>query len=263
MGIHIIVCIKAVLLQAPAGQKASPAVRSIENVVLNPFDRSAVEAALGLKEKCQGTLTALTMGPESSVAALCEVMAMGADRAILATDRDMAGSDTLATSHVLAAAIKRLQPFDVVIFGPRTFDSDTGQIGPQTAAKLQIPQVTNVDEFLLADAADMRVSRTIDGYKETYTVEMPASFTIHSQSFPPRDLALPQLNAAFEEGPIERWNLSTLGIESSSVGEDGSPTRVISMSRIRKKRQCQFIEGTVEEQTEALVSHLVESGFVK
>jgi electron transfer flavoprotein beta subunit len=151
----------------------------------------------------------------------------------------------------------------VVIFGPRTFDSDTGQIGPQTAAKLQIPQVTNVDGFITADVADIRIARTIDGYKETYDVSFPASFTINPQCFPPRDLMLSRLNAAFEEGPIERLGVSPLGLKIDNVGEPGSPTRVISMSRIRKKRRCQFLEGTPEEQTEALVSQLVEAGFIK
>jgi electron transfer flavoprotein beta subunit len=263
MEIHIIVCIKAVLLQAPVGQKAASAARTMETVVLNPFDRCAVEAALELKKERKGRLTALTMGPESSTAALCEVMAMGADQAILVTDQVFAGSDTLATANVLAAAIRHLQPYDVVIFGPRTYDSDTGQIGPQTASKLQIPQVTNVDGFMTTERADICVSRTIDGIKEAYDVRFPASFTINPRHFPPRDLMLGHLNAAFEKGPIERWGGSALDVDLKSVGESGSPTRVVSLSRIHKKRRCQFVEGTLEQQTDELVTHLVEAGFIK
>ena len=134
MSLNIIVCIKSVVTSAPGGR----VVRTSDNCILNPFDRPAIETALKLREDNGGNVTAITMGPETGSIALYEALAMGVDKGVLVTDRAFAGSDTLATSKTLAAAIGKLKPFDLVIFGARSSDSDTGQVGPQTAVHLNI-----------------------------------------------------------------------------------------------------------------------------
>ena len=133
MDLNIIVCVKSVVLDAPKGR----VVRSSESCELNPFDRPVLEVALNLREAHGGKITAISMGPEASALALIETMALGIDRSILISDPALAGSDTLVTSTALAAAIQKIAPFDLVLFGTRTADSDTGQVGPQTAALLE------------------------------------------------------------------------------------------------------------------------------
>jgi len=128
MSVHIIVCIKSVVRSAPGGQ----AVRTPDNSELNPFDRPALEAALQIREALGGTITALSMGPQVNTEALAEAQAMGIDKGVLINDSALAGSDTLVTSRVLAAGIAKLAPYDLVMFGMRSSDSDTGQVGPQT-----------------------------------------------------------------------------------------------------------------------------------
>ena len=116
MKLRIIVCIKSVLLDAPNGQ----VIRLPEKCALNPFDRPAIEMALELREKNGGSVTALSMGPEVASLALYEAMAMGVDRSVLISDPALAGSDTLATSRALGAAIMQLKDFDLLLFGTRT-----------------------------------------------------------------------------------------------------------------------------------------------
>ena len=117
---HIVVCIKSVIINA-AG---AGVVRSHESTELNPFDRPVLETALRIREARGGTITALSMGPESSISAISEARAMGVDRGILLSDPALGGSDTLATSLALATGVNKLKPFDLVLFGTRTSDSD-------------------------------------------------------------------------------------------------------------------------------------------
>ncbi|MCG2778350.1 MAG: electron transfer flavoprotein subunit beta/FixA family protein, partial [Desulfobacterales bacterium] len=129
MGIQIIVCIKSII----ANGLNERVIRSSDPRELNPYDRPVLEVALRIREELGGTITALSMGPEPCAFTLNEAMAMGVDRGVLLNDPALAGADTLATSNALAAAIKKLAPFDLVLFGTRAADSDTGQVGPQTA----------------------------------------------------------------------------------------------------------------------------------
>ena len=135
MSLRIIVCIKSVLKTAQMGGP----LRNADNSELNPFDRPALEAAIRLTKAMKGSVTALSMGPEVNAEALAEARAMGVDKAVLVSDRALAGSDTLVTSRVLAKAVEKIGAFDFIFFGARTADSDTGQVGPQTASLLNIP----------------------------------------------------------------------------------------------------------------------------
>ena len=126
------------MLEAPTGRS----IRTSETCDLNPFDRPCIDMALRLRKEMGGTVTALSMGPDSCAFAVCDAMAMGVDRGVLLSDPALAASDTLATTTALAAAIRKLAPYDLVLFGTRTSDSDTGQVGPQTSVLLGIPMVT-------------------------------------------------------------------------------------------------------------------------
>ncbi|MBT8342393.1 MAG: electron transfer flavoprotein subunit beta/FixA family protein, partial [Desulfatitalea sp.] len=146
MAFHTIVCIKSVMRAASKGAGR----RTPENSELNPFDRPALEAALQLKDEQGGSVTALSMGPAVATEALVEARAMGVDRAVLLCDAALAGSDTYVTSRVLAEAARRLSPFDFLLFGTRAADSDTGQVGPQTATAMEIPFVSGVRRMIPA-----------------------------------------------------------------------------------------------------------------
>ena len=257
MGFHIVVCIKSVILAAPEEQM----VRTDDTSELNPYDRPVLEAALRLRELHGGSVTALSMGPSSSLSALSEARAFGVDREILICDPALAGSDTLATSTALGAGLQKLAPFDLAFFGVRTADSDTGQVGPQTSVLLGIPFVTMVHNMEWEKGV-FRVERTADHFVEKFEVKTPAAFTIHPRAFDPRDIGLLGIGQAFESRRIERWNLADLGLTPDRVGDAGSPTRVLSMKRVKKTKKCEFLKGDAREQADELIKRLSASGAI-
>ena len=254
---HIIVCIKSVVVDAPRGK----IVRTADKCTLNPFDRPALEVALQLKETHGGSVTVLSMGPPTAEASLREALAAGADRAVLLCDPALAGSDTLATATALRTGIDYLAPFDLLLFGTRTADSDTGQVGPQTATLLNIPMVTGAVKIDLAPG-HLIVDRQVDGFLETYEVAMPAALAIHPAAAVPRDPSLGGISRAFDDMPVETITTGQLGLDPSLVGNSGSPTRVLSMKPVKKDRACQWIEGTPAVQADALVRQLVNAGLI-
>jgi electron transfer flavoprotein beta subunit len=257
MGLNIVICIKSVVLEAPDGR----VVRLPETSGLNPFDRPAIEMALRLREESGGTITAISMGPESAAFALYEAMSMGVDRGVLISDRVLAGSDTLATAKVLAAAIKRLGPFDLVLFGARSSDSDTGQVGPQASVLLDLPFVTGAYDIKVKDSVIM-VERGVDEFVEYFSLSLPSALAAHATVVQPRDAGLSGIEKAFGIKPFERLELKDLDIQGDQVGDKGSPTIVVSLNRVARKKKCEFIEGTVEEQAEALVLRLRTRGHI-
>ena len=257
MKLNIIVCVKSVVVNAPEGQ----VVRTPEFCELNPYDRPALEVALNLRDVHGGTVTTISMGPESSELALIETMALGVDRSILLCDAALAGSDTLATSRALGTAIKKLAPFDIVLFGARTSDSDTGQVGAQTATILNLPLVTWAYSIAPSDN-EFIVERRADGYREKFALAFPAMLAVHPGSIQPRDVGLHGIESAFTERKAEYWNLNDLGLSPEQVGEGGSPTRVVSLKRVKKVRKCKFLEGSAEEQARYLAGIFVDSGCV-
>jgi len=253
----MIVCIKSVIMRAPRGR----VVRSSDSCELNPFDRPALEVALHLKEAFNGSVTALSMGPESCAFALHEAMAMGIDRGVLLCDPALSGSDTLATSTALGAVIRKLAPFDLVLFGMRTADSDTGQVGPETAVFLGLPLVTGVHSIQKQNGG-LRVERRADRFEEAYALSLPAAITVHPAAAQPRDAGLLGIEEAYNQGEITVWSLADVGLSPDQVGEKGSPTRLLSLTPATKGRRCAFLSGSAEEQADALVKRLSESGLI-
>ena len=258
MKLNILVCIKSTVLHASGVN----IIRSPELSELNPFDLPALEAALSLKEKHGGTITALSMGPlDAGTSALCESLAMGVDRAVLLCDKALAGSDTLATSTALGAVIKKFYPCDLILFGTRTSDSDTGHIGPQTAVLLDIPFVSNVKSVELVDKG-LHVERIVDEYIETFEISLPSALTIHPGSVQPRDISLMGIQEAFKKDKVEIMSLSDIELSHEQVGETGSGTKVLSIKQVSRKRKCEMLEGIVEQQSDKLLKHLKEKGIV-
>jgi electron transfer flavoprotein beta subunit len=258
MNLHIIVCMKVVVAKAPQGR----IVRTSDNSRMNPFDLPALETALQLKSHAGGTVTVLSMGPPPSRGVLCEALAMGADRAVLACDPALAGADTLATSTTLAAAVTALAPYDLLLFGSRSSDSDTGQVGPQTAVALDIPLVTGVRRFELA-AGGIRVERVMDHWEEVFEVDFPAALAVRPDAVRVRDTGLAGLSEAFDEREVELMGLADLGLTPDRVGEDGSPTRVLSMRPVRHERKPRFLSGEPGDLADQLIRHMIAQGLIE
>lgn len=257
MPVHIVVCIKSVVKEAPKGV----ARRTPENSELNPFDRPALEAALQIKERGDASLTVVTMGPAVSREVLTEAMAMGADRAVLISDKALAESDTLVTSKVLAAAVSKLPAFDLLLFGTRTADSDTGQVGPQTAALLDIPFIGNVKK-ISGENKEWEMDRTMDAWEENWQVQSPAAATIDPRAFAPRPVGLVGISTVYDQPAIENWSLTDLDLKPGDVGLTGSPTRVSNLEIIKRKRKCDMIEGEPGMQVERLMARLKRAGAI-
>jgi len=256
-GLNIIVCVKSVVLDAPDGI----IIRTTDSCALNPFDRPAIEAAIRLREEEGGQITALSMGPEAACLGLYEALSMGIDQAVLVSDPKLAGSDTLATSTALGSAIKKLEPYDLVIFGAKTSDSDTGQVGPQTAVYLGLPLVTGVYD-IQPNGKSLLVERRIDEFIERYEIALPGVFTINPSAFQPRDSSLMEINEAFTDKWIRKMSLDHLDLSPEQVGNSGSPTRLLAMKKVKRERKCDFIPGSVEEQAEELTRRLKETGLI-
>ena len=254
---NIIVCIKSVVTDAPRGK----IVRTADKCAFNPFDRPVLEMAVQLKERYQGSVTVLSMGPPTADATLREALAAGADRAVLLSDPALIGSDTLATATALCAGIQFLSPFDLLLFGTRTSDSDTGQVGPQTAVLLDLPMLTGAMR-IEKQTDHLTVERRVDDFLETYEMMLPAALTIHPSAVFSRDSSLGSIATAFDEQEVEIVSAMQLALDPQTVGDAGSPTRVLSMKPVKKDRTCDWIEGSPADKAEALVRRLTASGQI-
>jgi len=160
--------------------------RSKLPAIFNPEDKIALEIALRVKEKYGGSVTVISMGPPRAADILRESLYMGADKVYLISDVKFAGADTLATSYVLSEAIKYLGEFDLIMAGRQAIDGDTAQVGPQTAEKLGIPQITYTEEILELDKDHIIVKKRIDGGYEIVESRLPVLLTIVKDAAEPR-----------------------------------------------------------------------------
>lgn len=163
--------------------------------IFNFEDKVALEFALRIKDECGGKVTAVTMGPPRASDVLRDCLYMGADEAYLITDRKFAGADTLATSYVLSEAIKKIGGYDFVFSGRQAIDGDTAQVGPQTAEKLNIPQITYAEEILQIKDNSVRVRRKIDGGYEILESKLPVLITVLKDAAEPRPFSAKRVMA--------------------------------------------------------------------
>lgn len=192
--------------------------------IINPYDKNALEAAVQLKEANGGSVTVISMGSDKAKAALKESISVGADKAYLISDPAFEGSDSYSTSSVLAAAIKKLGNFDLVICGNQATDTDAGQVGPQIAEHLGFAQVTYVAK--IESKGDMIVvNREADEGYEVVEAKLPAVCTVVDAINEPR-LATIKTKMAANKAKIDVLAANDLEIELSKVGV-GSPTKVI------------------------------------
>ena len=226
--------------------------------IFNPEDLNALELALSLKERFGGRVAVCTMGPPGATAVLRHSLYMGADEAILLTDRKFAGADTLATSYALACAARKFGHFQLVLCGRQAIDGDTAQVGPQVAEKLGLPQVTYVEEVLDLTGDTVRVRSLIEGGIEIVEAPLPCLFTVVSSANTPRPAGARRLmqykkavtrsehlarhagrtyedqeSLTVEEERLRRhglwiheWSAEDVGADEARIGGAGSPTKV-------------------------------------
>ena len=243
--LNIIVCLKQVpmVTELPWDEKSGTLRRDLAAGMINPACKHALEAALQIKEKFGANVTVLTMGPPAAEEVLRESLALGADRGILISDRRLAGSDTYATSSILATAIKKDCPHcDLILCGAYTSDSETAQVGPQLAEELQIPAAAYAENIEISGRL-LRVRRLMDNFRETLEMEFPALVTVSMEKYLPRYTTLAGLENAFAEGNIEIVDAEALGIGDTANGRQSSRTRVRKVYLRKAQKENVVITG--------------------
>ena len=261
---NIVVLIKQVpnTNEVKIDMKTGTLIRDGVESIINPDDKFALEAALRLKDKDANVhITVITMGPSQAEVALREALAMGCDEAILVTDRLAGGSDTWATSLVLSAAIKKLGKYDLILAGRQAIDGDTAQVGPQVAEKLNLPQVTYVNDLELKDGGVVVHRGLEDGY-QLIEVKFPCVLTAISGLGNPR---YPRFTGVFEayEKEVPYWSMKDIGLETSKeIGLEGSPTKVHKSFTPKLERAGEVFSDGSKENVSELLSKLRERHLV-
>jgi electron transfer flavoprotein beta subunit len=224
----------------------------VENEI-NDADKNALEAALKLRDSAGGKVTVLSMGPPSFEPFLKLAIAMGADDAVLLSDRAFGGADTFATSRVLAAGIEKLKPFDLVLCGEASADGSTEQVPPSIAGWLGIPHVSYVSEIGLAGGT-LKARREITDGHEIVEVKPPVLASVQLGSNSPRFPDFRRKRWAEKEFVLKVLGLQDLGFVPGEVGLEGSRTEVVRLSMMRApERKREFIQGEEDEVVGRLV----------
>ena len=283
MSLNIIVLAKQVPDTRNVGKDAMKEDGTINRAVLpaifNPEDLNALEQALRLKEMYPGTkVTLLTMGPARAAEIVREGLYRGADDGVVLSDRAFAGSDTLATSYALSAAVRKIGDYDLIIGGRQAIDGDTAQVGPQVAEKLGLPQVTYAEEIIKAENGEVLVRRRIESGVETVKAPMPLVVTVNGSAAECRprnaknlqkykyaavpsevasDEAMQDLIARRPYLLIGEWSAETVEADLAQCGLAGSPTKVKGIENVVfAAKDARRVENN-DEEIEKLVKELI------
>jgi electron transfer flavoprotein beta subunit len=225
--LNIVVCIKQVpnTNEVKLDPKTGTLIREGVPSIINPDDKAGLEAALRLKDANGAHVTVLSMGPPQAETALREALAMGADDAVLVTDRAFGGADTWATAHTIAAALKTI-PYDLIITGRQAIDGDTAQVGPQIAENLHIPNISYAEEIKV-EGDYITVKRQFEDRYHIVKAKMPCLITALSELNEPRYMTPGGIFDAYREKKIKIVTRKDLDVKDGDIGLKGSPTRVI------------------------------------
>jgi electron transfer flavoprotein beta subunit len=256
----IIVCVKQVPDTETRVRIGPDGVRVAENEVnwiVSPFDEFAVEEALRQKEANGGEVVLVSMGPDRALSALRSGLAMGADRAVHLKDPLFEATDTLGTARVLAAAVKALAPFDLVLTGHQGVGGDHGQIPGLLAELLDIPQVTVAVKIAVASGM-ATVEREVEGARETWETSLPAVISAQKGLNEPRYASLKGIMAA-KKKPVEVKDAAALGLDAATLAPKA---RVIALELPPARAAVRMIEGDADAQVKALLLLLHEEAKV-
>ena len=225
-----IVCVKQVpdTTEVKIDPKTNTLVREGVPSILNPFDQFALEESIKMK-KDGDEIIVISMGPPQAKKALLKCLALGADKAILLSDRAFAGADTSATAITLAQAIKKIGKFGVIFAGLQAIDGDTAQVGPEIAAQLGIPQITYVEEVLKIEGRRLEAKAVTDDGYNVVEAKLPVLVAgITPSSFDPSNPAMRAILMA-KKKPFETWTADDLDVGKENFGLEGSLTQVIKV----------------------------------
>jgi electron transfer flavoprotein beta subunit len=264
---RIIVCLKQVpdTNEVRINQETGTLIRDGVPSIMNPDDKNALEGALRLKDEIAVEVIAVSMGPPQARDILKEALSMGADEAVLISDRAFGGSDTWATATIIAAAIEKIGNFDIIFCGRQAIDGDTAQVGPEIAEFLNIPQITYVKDVKF-DGKTLEVTRYTEYGEYIFGVKTPVLLTAIKDLGTPR---YPTIKGIFEaysdqgEQRIKMFSLNDLDTDPAQIGLKGSPTRVYKSFVPVKSKQSEMIEGKdAKEKASALVTKLSALGLI-
>ncbi len=264
----IIVCLKQVpdTNEIKIDPKTGTLIRDGVPSIINPDDLNALEEALRLKddraENDQLTeVIVISMGPPQAKEALNEALTIGADRAILISDRAFAGADTWATSAVLARAIEKLAPYDLILCGRQAIDGDTAQVGPQIAERLNLPQVTYAKKLQLLEGK-VQVERALENGSYLMETALPLLVTAIKELNLPRYSSAERIFKFYRQNYVEMWTQIELKVEESQIGLKGSPTQVHRSFTPDAKAPGVMLKGSTQEVCAQLGSKLKEVGII-
>ena len=260
---EIIVCVKQVpdTTEVKIDPVTNTLIRQGVPSIVNPFDKNALEAAMQLKEKHGGKVTVVSMGPPQAKDALKECLAMGADSAVLVSDRAFGGADTLATSYTLAAAIKKLGNYDIILCGKQAIDGDTAQVGPEMAEHLGIAQLTYVAKIEV-DGETVKVEREHEEGYEVIEAKMPVLMSVVKSINEPR---FPTVRGTMKanRAQIPELTAKDLDVDPERLGLKGSPTQVRKIFTPPRRTQGVIIEkDTAREAVGELIKKLSDAKIV-
>lgn len=260
----IIVCMK----QVPAGTKVdidpeTGAMKRMSGATrTNPYDLFALETALQLREKLGGTITVITMGPPQAESMMKDAYSMGADEAVILSDRKFAGADVLATSYTLAQGIQVIGGADLIICGKQTTDGDTAQVGPAIAEHLDIPHAAWVSEIVDADESAITVRQNLVSVSQVSKLPYPCLLTVD------KDICVPRLPSYLLKKATKDKEVKILTYEDmpdqnlSRYGLVGSPTSVVRMFAPPEAARQVYLKGDAKEKASSLLDVLTEHKII-
>ncbi len=289
MSFRIIVLAKQVPDTRNVGKDAMKADGTVNRAALpaifNPEDLNALELALRIKDQrkdCEVII--LTMGPFRAAEIIREAMYRGADKGYLITDRKFAGSDTLATSYAISLAVKKLEPYHLVISGRQAIDGDTAQVGPQTAEKLSLPQITYAEEITEVSEKHIVVKRRLERGIEVVKSPLPAAVTVHSSAPACRQRVAKLLmkykhartitelqnetkdyTELYDQRPylqIDEWTVDDLHADVAMLGLSGSPTKVKKIENVVFAHKDSKVLSASDEDINNLMKDLIDSHVI-
>jgi electron transfer flavoprotein beta subunit len=257
---NIIVCVKP----APDPKRwdsiqLNPMTKALQREgipsVLGPLDKRALEEGLRVRERHGGKVAVMAMAPPSARENLVEALAMGADEGYLLSDRLFAGSDTWATSLVLAAGIRKWGSYDLIFCGEWSLDGSTGHVGTQLAEYLGIPNASRVSAVESLESGTLRTRTMIEGGYRILETTLPALITVTRDINTPRFTSLLGVMEA-ETKPLVGWSAADLGVKPREVGFQGSPTQTGDVFMPEMKRKAEVLQGEPEEMVKEIIRRI-------
>ncbi len=254
----VVVCIKQVpdTNEVKLDPVTGTLIREGVPSIINPDDKAGLEAALRLKDQYGAHVTVISMGPPQADLALREALAMGADEAILVTDRAFGGADTWATSSTIASAIENLE-YDLIITGRQAIDGDTAQVGPQIAEHLGLANISYAEDLKVEDGYVI-VKRQYEDRYHILKAKMPCLITELSELNEPRYMTPGGIFDAYREKEVKVWTRPDLKVDDGNIGLKGSPTRVFKSFTKAVKGKGTVVTLDPQESANWLVDRLKE-----